>query len=307
VNAAKRKLADRAKKIIARLRTTYPDVRCELDHQNPLQLIVATILSAQCTDIRVNKVTPALFARYRTAADFAAAPPGELEELIKSTGFFRNKAKSIRNCCRAIADKHAGQVPVPRWPNSSNSMAVAANLQRRPRRRLSEIRRHRCRHPRPAPLPSTQPHPTYHAGENRTCPDGHRPSRRLDRPLASPHLARPPPVRRTQTGLRALRTSGTLPATRSQIMINEGDKAPAFPRLTALKGTAIVLYFLPQGRHHRLHRRSLRTARRTPEAHQKESRHPRCQPRLDEVPREIRPRSFPSRSNSSPTKTTKSR
>jgi len=108
VNAAKRKLTG---KIIARLRTTYPDVRCELDHQSPLQLLVATILSAQCTDVRVNKVTPALFAKYRTAADFAAAPPGELEELIKSTGFFRNKAKSIRNCCRAIADKHAGNVP----------------------------------------------------------------------------------------------------------------------------------------------------------------------------------------------------
>jgi endonuclease-3 len=97
--------------ILRRLRRAYPDYQCALDHQNPLQLLVATILSAQCTDERVNLVTPALFAHYRTAADYANAPDGELEDYIKSTGFFRNKAKSIRACCRAIADNHAGQVP----------------------------------------------------------------------------------------------------------------------------------------------------------------------------------------------------
>jgi endonuclease-3 len=104
-------LATRVRKIIQKLRAAYPDAECALRHQNPLQLLVATILSAQCTDERVNKVTPALFAKYRTAAEFAAAPPGELEEMIRSTGFFRNKAKSIRNCCRAIAERHGGQVP----------------------------------------------------------------------------------------------------------------------------------------------------------------------------------------------------
>ena len=111
VNPAKSKLMTRVDKIIAALRTAYPDVHCELDHANPLQLLVATILSAQCTDKRVNQVTPTLFAKYRTAADFASAPAGELEEFIKSTGFYHNKAKSIRNCCQAIAEKHAGQVP----------------------------------------------------------------------------------------------------------------------------------------------------------------------------------------------------
>ena len=111
VNSAKSKLQIRVKKIIVVLHRTYPDCRCALNHANPLQLLVATILSAQCTDDRVNQVTPALFAKYKTAADFAAALPGELEILIKSTGFFRNKAKSIRNCCQVIADKHAGQVP----------------------------------------------------------------------------------------------------------------------------------------------------------------------------------------------------
>ncbi len=111
VNAAKRNLAARAKKIIQNLRRAYPDAHCALDHRNPLQLLVATILSAQCTDVRVNMVTPALFAKYRTAADFAAAPAEELENLIRSTGFFRNKARSIRNCCRTLVDLHDGKVP----------------------------------------------------------------------------------------------------------------------------------------------------------------------------------------------------
>jgi endonuclease III len=93
------------------LRRAYPDYRCALDHADPLQLLVATILSAQCTDVRVNQVTPTLFAKYRTAAEFAAAPPGELEAIIRPTGFFRNKARSIRRACRAIAERHGGRVP----------------------------------------------------------------------------------------------------------------------------------------------------------------------------------------------------
>ncbi len=111
MKADARTLTTRLKKIIHKLRVAYPDFRCALQHENPLQLLIATILSAQCTDERVNKVTPSLFATYRTAADYAGAPPGELEEAIKSTGFFRNKAKSIRACCRELAEKHGGQVP----------------------------------------------------------------------------------------------------------------------------------------------------------------------------------------------------
>ena len=111
MNAAKRNLAARAKKIIQKLRRAYPDAHCALVHRNPLQLLVATILSAQCTDVRVNMVTPALFNKYRTATDFANAPAGELEEMIRSTGFFRNKARSIRNCCRALVNQHGGRVP----------------------------------------------------------------------------------------------------------------------------------------------------------------------------------------------------
>src|SRR5215467_6698755 len=93
---------DRVRKIVAGLNKTYPDAHCELNHENPLQLLIATILSAQCTDKRVNLVTADLFKKYRSAADFANAPSAELEQEIKSTGFFRNKAKSIKTACRNI-------------------------------------------------------------------------------------------------------------------------------------------------------------------------------------------------------------
>ena len=103
--------AERAARLVAAFPKVYPDAHCELDFKTPLQLLVATILSAQCTDKRVNLVTPALFARYRTAADFAAAKPAELEKAIQSTGFFRNKAKSIRAASAAIENDYRGKVP----------------------------------------------------------------------------------------------------------------------------------------------------------------------------------------------------
>jgi endonuclease-3 len=102
---------DRIKPILRKLAKAYPDAKCALVFHNPLQLLIATILSAQCTDKRVNLVTPALFARYRTAADFAEADQSELETAIKSTGFFRNKAKNIRAACAAIVEQHGGEVP----------------------------------------------------------------------------------------------------------------------------------------------------------------------------------------------------
>lgn len=109
--AAKRNLTTRVRKIIQKLRRAHPDARCALHHDSPLQLLVATILSAQCTDNRVNQVTPALFRQYPTAVDFAAAPVGELESLIRSTGFFRHKARSITLCCRRLVEQHDGRVP----------------------------------------------------------------------------------------------------------------------------------------------------------------------------------------------------
>src|SRR5205823_2770572 len=102
---------NRAPRIVRILAEQYPDAQCALHHENPLQLLVATILSAQCTDARVNQVTPGLFARFPDAAAFAAADPAELEKAIQSTGFFRNKARNIIACCRQIMAQHGGQVP----------------------------------------------------------------------------------------------------------------------------------------------------------------------------------------------------
>jgi endonuclease-3 len=95
----------------ARLSAAYPDAHCALDHRNAYELLVATILSAQCTDARVNMVTPALFAKYPTAHDLAEAEQEDVEELIKSTGFFRNKAKSLLGMARALVALHGGEVP----------------------------------------------------------------------------------------------------------------------------------------------------------------------------------------------------
>jgi len=94
-----------------RLKAAYPEAACTLDFSGRLQLLVATVLSAQCTDARVNRVTPALFRKYPDAAAFADAPQEELEEDIRSTGFYRNKAKAIRGACRKIVDEHGGEVP----------------------------------------------------------------------------------------------------------------------------------------------------------------------------------------------------
>jgi endonuclease-3 len=101
----------RVRQIIKLLRGEYPEARCSLDHTNPLELLVATILSAQCTDERVNAVTAGLFRKYRTWEDYASAPAAELERDIHSTGFFRNKAKSIQGACRLIGERHGGRVP----------------------------------------------------------------------------------------------------------------------------------------------------------------------------------------------------
>jgi endonuclease-3 len=100
-----------AKELLQRFPAIYPDAHCELDHTNALELLVATILSAQCTDKRVNLVTPALFQRCQTAVDYATIPQEEIEELVHSTGFYRNKAKNIRAMGAALEANHGGQVP----------------------------------------------------------------------------------------------------------------------------------------------------------------------------------------------------
>lgn len=100
-----------AARIVAGLRRDYPDAECALRHADAFQLLIATILSAQCTDERVNMVTGPLFARFPTAADLAEVPLSVLEQAIQSTGFFRNKAKNIQACCRLLVERHGGEVP----------------------------------------------------------------------------------------------------------------------------------------------------------------------------------------------------
>jgi endonuclease-3 len=104
-------LRARAGRIVRKLAQLYPDAHCALHYETPLQLLVATILSAQCTDERVNRVTPALFARYPDAKAFATAKQAELEKYIQSTGFFRSKAKNIIACCRQLVERYGGEVP----------------------------------------------------------------------------------------------------------------------------------------------------------------------------------------------------
>jgi endonuclease-3 len=96
---------------VATLRRLYPDAKCSLNFRTPLELLVATILSAQCTDERVNQVTPALFARFRTAQDYAQADPKELESYIRPTGFYRAKARNIIACCKALVERYGGELP----------------------------------------------------------------------------------------------------------------------------------------------------------------------------------------------------
>jgi endonuclease-3 len=108
VAAPAKRHAARVAKLLAE---EYPDAECALEFRSPLELLIATILSAQCTDVRVNLVTKDLFRRYRTAEDFARADLAELERQIKSTGFFRNKAKNIQACCQQLAEEYGGEVP----------------------------------------------------------------------------------------------------------------------------------------------------------------------------------------------------
>jgi endonuclease III len=111
VAASALELKRRAAKVAKLLAGEYPDAECALQFSNPLQLLIATILSAQCTDVRVNMVTPVLFKRYPSAAAFAEAKRGDLEKAIQSTGFFRNKARSIQECCRKLVEEYNGEVP----------------------------------------------------------------------------------------------------------------------------------------------------------------------------------------------------
>ena len=106
-----RRVHSHLRQLVAVLQETYPDAHCALNFTTPLELLIATILSAQCTDVRVNSVTPTLFQKYRTAADYVAAAPEELAKDIQSTGFYRQKAQTIQRCCEALLQHYNGTVP----------------------------------------------------------------------------------------------------------------------------------------------------------------------------------------------------
>ena len=181
-----------AAKIARRLAEHYPEATCSLDFQSPLELLVATILSAQCTDVRVNQVTKSLFRKYPTAAHYARAKLPELERDIQSTGFFRNKAKSIQNCCRALLERYDGEVPkdIDQLVELPGIGRKTANVV------LGTAYRHRGRggrrHARRPDQPPAGADQRKGPGEDRTGPDGTVCREGVDRLEPSDDPARPP-------------------------------------------------------------------------------------------------------------------
>ena len=202
---------ERAAAILKTLAGTYPDAHCELDFKTPLELLIATILSAQCTDKRVNIVTRELFRVCRTAADYTALPEGELERLIQSTGFYRAKAKNIRACCAVLVSQHGGEVP-----RTMEALTALAGVGRKTANVVlgnvfdihvgvvvdTHVQRLSQR------LGLTRQHD---AGKNRAGFDGPDPARAVDhfQPLA--HLARPQTLQGAQSRLPWLRATDVVP------------------------------------------------------------------------------------------------
>jgi len=197
---------ERIAKLIKVWSKVYPDAHTELDFKTPLELLIATILSAQCTDKRVNMVTPALFKKYRSAKDYADSPPGELEEAIKSTGFFNSKAKSIRGAAAAIAEKFGGKVP-----NSMEELRELPGVGRKTANvvlgnafGINEERRNRGGHARDSFVATSWPNEAERSGKDRAELDEACAAKLLGdlEPLAD--LARAPAMFRAQAGLREL-------------------------------------------------------------------------------------------------------
>ena len=154
-----RDAAARAPEILTRLRAAYPDARCALDHRGAFELLCATILSAQCTDARVNLVTPVLFARYPTPEALARAKQADVEAIIRSTGFFRNKARSLIGMAQALVADHGGEVPRTMEQLRPLPGRRPKDRERHSGQRLRDQRRDHGRHPRDPPQPAARAHP----------------------------------------------------------------------------------------------------------------------------------------------------
>ena len=200
-------------RVTRKLAELYPEAECALVHDSPLELLIATILSAQCTDARVNIVTKDLFQKYRSAEDFARAPLPQLERAVKTTGFFRNKAKNIKACCQQLVDKHGGEVP-----RDMESLVVLAGVGEDGQRGTG----HRLRHPlgrggRYARLAAEQPdgaNREQRPGQDRTRSDPRAAGKRVDRLQPPDDPARPAGLHGTLAAMRRLRPGGHLPTDR---------------------------------------------------------------------------------------------
>ena len=202
--AVKKNTRERTAEIIRILDKTYPNVVCALHHNNAWELLVATILSAQCTDVRVNLVTPGLFAKYPTIQDFAAARQEVLANDIRSTGFFNNKAKSVIGAAKKILKDYNGEVREDARRTNHRARSGAQDRQCGARHRLRHQFRHRSRYPRPAYLEPTRADQKLRPRKNRAGPDENHPARTLDPVLAPTHPLRPRHLHRTQTQMRRM-------------------------------------------------------------------------------------------------------
>ena len=197
--------AERARLIFQRLHQTYPDAACALDHADAYQLLVATILSAQCTDARVNMVTPAFFARYPRPEDLARADRAEVEELIRSTGFFRNKARSLVGMAQGArggpsrrgAAKHGGA------PGAAGGRSEDG--ERRPWKRVRNQRGNHGGHPRHPSLATARSHPARRPDTHRAGPHAPLPEGGLGPALPPPDHARATDLHRPASSLPRLR------------------------------------------------------------------------------------------------------
>ena len=167
----------RIQELLRRLKKSYGDAECALTHKNAFELLVATILSAQCTDVRVNMVTPALFKKYPSPQALAAADPTDVESLVRTTGFFRNKAKNIISMSQRLNAAYAGEVPKTMEDLLTLPGVARQDRQRGAWRRLPHSARRRGRYPRQTPEQSPPLDQTSRPGESRTRLDGSDPTR----------------------------------------------------------------------------------------------------------------------------------
>ena len=181
--------SERAARILSILNSLYPQVKPQLFYRNPFELLVATILSAQCTDNQVNRVTPGLFKRLRRPQDFVKTPVAEIEELVRPTGFYRNKARNIKACCEALVERHGGQVPrtiealveLPGVGRKTANVVLGAAFDTPGVVVDTHVGR----------ISPARPYPEQGPEEDRARPHAHYPKERVERLLPAPHLLRP--------------------------------------------------------------------------------------------------------------------